>query len=83
MKDDIATTATIDYERRKMVEQEQNSVEYLKLTSLAVLQYGQWDFEKITTLSLAIAAFTNSVAIAIFAGFGRANILPIIKRIYR
>lgn len=40
------------------------------LTSFAIRQYGQCDFEKMTTLSLAIASLTNVDAIAILAGFG-------------
>lgn len=55
------------------------------LTSLAMVQYGHVDFEKITTLSFAIEVFTNSAAIAIFAGFRRAKliILPIKNEMYK
>lgn len=51
----------------------------LLLTFLAIVQYGQVVFEKITTLLLLIASLTNLDAIVTFVGSVRAilSIFPI------
>lgn len=67
-------TSAIQYH---LISQNNAKFQIIGLTSLAIVQYGQWDFEKITTLSLAIVSLTNLVAIVVACARDELNNAPI------